>query len=67
MPLPKRVSPTRVTVSTTETHGPENETRVTVERASECAEAIQLLIEYGWIVGCDGELLPPRWVRRACA
>jgi len=27
------------------------------------AEAISTLIDYGFTVGCDGELLPPRWVR----
>ena len=67
MPHPFSVSPPCVSVSTTETSGPKTETRVTAERASECAEAIQILIEYGWIVGCDGELLPPRWVRRSRA
>jgi len=29
------------------------------------AEAIKTLIDHGFSVGCDGELLPPRWVRRA--
>lgn len=67
MPLPASVSPPCVTVSTTETDGPKNETCVSASRAYECAEAIQVLIDYGWIVGCDGELLPPRWVRRTRA
>ena len=67
MPLPASVSPPCVSVSTAETDGPKDETCVTASRAYECAEAIQTLIEYGWIIGCDGELLPPRWVRRARA
>ena len=67
MPHPSSVSPPCVSASTADTSCPENETRVTAERAYECAEAIQILIEYGWIVGCDGELLPPRWVRRSRA
>ena len=29
------------------------------------AEAIKTLIDHGFLIGCDGELLPPRWVRRA--
>ena len=29
------------------------------------AEAINTLISFGWLTGCDGELLPPRWFRRA--
>ena len=28
------------------------------------ADAINVLIELGFILGCDGELLPPRWLRR---
>ena len=67
MPLPSSVSPPCVTVSTEETQCPKDETCVSASRTYECAEAIQTLIEYGWIVGCDGELLPPRWVRRTRA
>jgi hypothetical protein len=67
MPLPASVSPPRVSVSTEETQCPDCETGVSASRAYECAEAIQVLIEYGWVVGCDGELLPPRWVRRTRA
>ena len=44
-----------VPVSTSETHGPESET---------CVSAINTLITWGWTLGCDGELLPPRWFRR---
>ena len=29
----------------------------------EVAEAIKTLIDYGFFIGCDGELLPPRWLR----
>ena len=54
-----------VSVSTEETHGPDSEIRVSAsERAYECAEAILTLTEWGWVIGCDGELLPPRWFRR---
>ena len=28
-------------------------------------EALFTLIELGWTVGCDGELLPPRWLFRS--
>ena len=28
-------------------------------------EAIFVLIELGWTVGCDGELLPPQWLLRS--
>ena len=28
------------------------------------AHAINTLIEFGFVLGCDGELLPPRWLRR---
>ena len=64
MTVTNTVSPLCVTVSTTETHGPESETRVTAIGHGHCAAAIDCLLEYGWIVGCDGELLPPRWFRR---
>ena len=67
MPLPASVSPPRVSVSTEETQCPKDETCVSASNAFECAEAIQVLIEFGWVVGCDGELLPPRWVRRTRA
>ena len=29
------------------------------------AEWLAQGLEFGYSVGCDGELLPPRWVRRA--
>jgi len=54
-----------VSVSTAETHGPGNETRVSASnRTYECAEAILTLTEWGWVIGCDGELLPPKWFKR---
>ena len=54
-----------VPVSTEKTHGPDSEIRVSAsERTYECAEAINTLITWGWSLGCDGELLPPRWFRR---
>ena len=53
-----------VSVSTAETQCPESETRVSVDRTYECAEAILTLTEWGWTIGHDGELLPPKWFRR---
>ena len=67
MPLPASVSPPCVPVSTSGTHGPNDETRVTAVGHGHCAAAIDCLIQYGWIIGCDGELLPPRWFRRVRA
>lgn len=61
------VSQPRVPVSTAETVGPKSETRVTAIGHGQCAAAIDCLIEFGWVLGCDGELLPPRWFRRARA
>ena len=44
---------------------PENESRAPVFGHRErVADAINVLIEFGFILGCDGELLPPRWLRR---
>lgn len=64
MTAPTAVSSTCVPVSTTETHGPKNETRVPASgHRFAVREAINTLIDYGFIVGCDGELLPPRWIR----
>ena len=28
-------------------------------------KALFILIELGWTVGCDGELLPPQWLLRS--
>ena len=54
-----------VSVSTKETQWPNDETRVSAsDRTYECAEAILTLTEWGWTVGHDGELLPPKWFRR---
>ena len=64
MTAPMAVSQTCVPVSTEETQCPNSETRVTAIGHGQCAAAIDCLLEYGWIVGCDGELLPPRWFRR---
>ena len=58
-------SPARVTVSTTATVGPNSETRVSAIGQKTVADAINTLIDFGFVVGCDGELLPPRWLRRA--
>lgn len=44
---------------------PNSESRVPVSGRAVVADAINTLIEFGFVVGCDGELLPPRWLRRA--
>ena len=62
MPLPASVSPPCVPVSTSETHGPDSETRVTA--IGQQAAALDVLFSWGWVLGCDGELLPPRAWRR---
>ena len=54
-----------VSVSTAVAQCPEDETRVSAsDRTYECAEAILTLTEWGWVIGCDGELLPPKWFKR---
>ena len=64
MTAPRAVSQPCVSVSTTETTGPKSETRVpAIGHQYAVREAINTLIEFGFIVGCDGELLPPRWIR----
>ena len=64
MPLPASVSLSCVPVSTSETHGPNNETRVTAIGQGQEAAAINCLISWGWILGCEGELYPPITWRR---
>lgn len=59
------VSNSCVPVSTTETLRDSSENGHEVSRVYEVAEAINLLIEAGYTVGCDGELLPPCWIRKA--
>ena len=65
IPLP------RVPVSTTETPSSKFETNaVNKEPISlhefrlEVAESINVLVDAGYRLGCDGELLPPMWVRK---
>lgn len=60
------VSDPCVSVSTSDTHVSNDETQpVTItphslnERVYSVSEAINILIESGFSVGCDGELLPP--------
>ena len=60
--------PPCVPVFTTENPCPEQETRLASGHASQktlIAVAITILTEFGWTFGCDGELLPPAWFRRA--
>ena len=65
IPLP------RVPVSTTETPSSIFETKAgnkepisLHEIRLEVAESINVLIDAGYRLGCDGELLPPMWVRK---
>ena len=66
IPLP------RVPVSTSETRMSKSETQLTDndpislnERTYEVSDAINCLIDAGYRLGCDGELLPPRWAYEA--
>ena len=67
-------SPPRVTVSTTEASVSRPETRVSaigqnvsaIGQGQEAA-AIDCLITWGWILGCEGELYPPKTWRRSVA
>jgi len=54
-----------VPVSTTGTLRDSYETGHDVQRVYEVAGAIDLLIEAGYVIGCDGELLPPSWIRKS--
>lgn len=65
--LPVPISPPRVPVSTAETPLSKRETKaennspwLLNERVYSISEAINHLIEAGFTVGCDGELLPPQ-------
>ena len=66
------VSSTCVPVSIAETQMSKAETQVhlyapfsVTEGCYDIAEAINILIEAGYRLGCDGELLPPRWAYEA--
>ena len=61
-----------VPVSTAGIHGSKNETKADLigpESSGlhiyELAEAINCLIDAGYKLGCDGELLPPKWAYEA--
>jgi len=61
-----------VPVSTTEAQVSKNETKAdligpgsTGLHIYELAEAINCLIDAGYKLGCDGELLPPKWAFEA--
>ena len=61
-----------VPVSTTDTLASKNETKAdligpesTGLHIYELAEAINCLIDAGYKLGCDGELLPPKWAFEA--
>lgn len=62
----------RVPVSTAMTHSSKFETKidesgpVSLEsHVYELADAINCLIDAGYKLGCDGELLPPKWAYEA--
>lgn len=59
------VSLSCVPVSTAETLRDSPENGHEVSHVYEIAEAINLLIDAGYSIGCDGELLPPSWIRKA--
>jgi len=66
LPLP------RVPVSTADTHRSRFETKAPLNgqelsglHTCELAEAINCLIDAGYKLGCDGELLPPKWAYEA--
>lgn len=59
------VSSPCVPVSTTETPCVSCKNWTRVDSVYEVAEAINFLIEAGYAIGCDGELLPPCWIRKA--
>ena len=61
-----------VPVSTTDTPTSKNETKADLIGPElsglhiyELAEAINCLIDAGYKLGCDGELLPPKWAYEA--
>ena len=66
------VSSPCVPVSTADTHRSKNETKSELNGPDaaglhiyELAEAINCLIDAGYKLGCDGELLPPKWAFEA--
>ncbi len=66
------VSSPCVPVSTPDTRRSKAETQVhlyapfsVTEGCYDVADAINILIEAGYRLGCDGELLPPRWAFEA--
>ena len=61
----------RVPVSTAGTRVSKNEANADLdtpislrEVRLEVAESINVLVDAGYRLGCDGELLPPLWVRK---
>ena len=57
------ISRFRVPVSTTEESCPEAEIHgPTLEDLDTIFRAIRTLKSFGWVTGCDAELLPPRWI-----
>ena len=64
MLAPDPVSFPCVPVSTTERRCPngENCAYQAEIKSAELIDAINLLLDSGFKFGCDGELLPPRWV-----
>ena len=59
------VSSPCVPVSTAETPCVSPENGHEVSCVYELAEAINCLIDAGYKLGCDGELLPPKWAYEA--
>ena len=65
IPLPRvPVSTTEIQVSKFETKADLEEPNSSVPHLYVIADAINVLIDAGYRLGCDGELLPPLWVRK---
>jgi hypothetical protein len=66
VPLPRvPVSTAETRASINETKTPENGPESSGLHIYELAEAINCLIDAGYKLGCDGELLPPKWAYEA--
>ena len=65
VPLPcVPVSTTDTLASKFETKAVNKEPKSLHEIRLEVAESINVLVDAGYRLGCDGELLPPMWVRK---
>jgi hypothetical protein len=66
IPIPcVSVSTAGTPVSKSETHLTDTDPISLNERTYEVSDAINCLIDAGYKLGCDGELLPPKWAYEA--